>query len=244
MSFRSWFALAGLIAELLSTEAQSQNIPFPFDKKVLVTISALALPTPCNGQIPCFLTTPTSISEAEANNYLTTIGARGDTWANFIQRNGFATGGDDHATYFNNGDLRLGRDMHCRTNATSNPNQPKVACYVANYGPPPFIAGAGGAPGQANPAWPNQSQALSDALSGFATRNPKPFAVVAMEYSPTPSSAMGVQVRELDGVTSYLNPSACLFSNAVGPPSNADVDTGIQVEAGDLISITAQGQIW
>jgi hypothetical protein len=202
--------------------AFAQNVPFPFDKhSILPSVTSLALPTPCNGQTPCFLTLPTTISETEAENYLNVIGARTDTWAKFIERNGFATGGSDHATYFNNGDLQFGRDMYCRTNPGNKPNQEKVACYVANYGQPPFIAGVGGAPGAANPLWVTQSpsQAISDALTGAATRNPTPFAVVAMEYSPTPAPLPVItQVHEYDGVTSALNPSSCLGSHVDGPP--------------------------
>jgi hypothetical protein len=73
------------------------------------------------------------------------------------------------ATYFNKGDLELGRRMFC----TKKINAGDVACYVTNYGDP---AGSGG-PG------PQQSEAA--ALAAAVAQNSAALvATVAMEYRP------------------------------------------------------------
>jgi hypothetical protein len=70
--------------------------------------------------------------------------------------------GDEVSTiYYNNGDLQLGREMHCRPYPPA-PGQ-SVACYVTNYGAP------GG----------DSVSSLHDAVNGN-----NPVATVAMEYSP------------------------------------------------------------
>ena len=109
----------------------------------------LQLPDACNGfnlnLVKCWLRRPVSGSATATDGYYRNIRAITgsgstlvrDTLDQFKARNGFAPSvGDVRAIYFNEGDLRLGRDMHCRQNGL------KVACYVSNYGEPPFIDGA------------------------------------------------------------------------------------------------------
>lgn len=93
-------------------------------------------------------------SATEAAEYYaeTEVPATFDAWKSAY---GFASG-DITATYYNNFDLGLGRDMHCRKDGDD------VACYVTNYG----IAPGGPA-----------STALNHALSGT-----NPVATVAMVY--------------------------------------------------------------
>jgi hypothetical protein len=89
----------------------------------------------------------------------------------------FGTPGDVSAVYYNNGDLGLGRSMHCRTSGTA------TACYVSNFadhnaaGNPIF----GGTPAQ-------QQDAIAQA--GAATN---PVATVAMVYDPTAPAAQTVK---------------------------------------------------
>jgi len=83
--------------------------------------------------------------EVEAWNYYCAIGVDPTGCANSQQptltlddwkaANGFpATGHPDaYAAYGNLGDLRIGRDMNCVQSSNQN-----VACYVTNYGSPPF----------------------------------------------------------------------------------------------------------
>jgi hypothetical protein len=90
-----------------------------------------------------------------------------------------------HAFYFNKGDLQLGRDMNC---VQSGPN---IACYVSNYGPPPFKAG------KENPLWPNPDAALNAAINQTPlTTDPDNglFATVAMVFNPSGVGPNGDQV--------------------------------------------------
>jgi hypothetical protein len=84
--------------------------------------------------------------------------------------NGFDTNPDDaSAYYFNNGDLKLGRHMHCR-----NTGGGAVACYVSNYGQPGH----------------------DDYLGPLSAARNMPasyVATVCMEYNPTPTDGTNVQ---------------------------------------------------
>jgi hypothetical protein len=78
--------------------------------------------------------------------------------------NGFDSGGDTVAYFYNGGDLGLGREMHCKQTGA------KLACYVTNYGQP-------GADPQTS---------ITAAISGA-----DPIATVAMEYGPPPTGGGG-----------------------------------------------------
>ena len=56
-----------------------------------------------------------------------------DHWkgANGFNTNGTPAPGEASALYFNNGDLKFGRDMHCRV---TNNTPGAIACYVSNFG--------------------------------------------------------------------------------------------------------------
>lgn len=49
-------------------------------------------------------------------------------------------GGETRATYYNRGDLGLGRDMHC-VDRTSDTTDGQIACYVSNYVSAPKVNG-------------------------------------------------------------------------------------------------------
>jgi len=97
----------------------------------------------------------------------TPTAARG-TFSAWKATNGFSAdpltpaAGEFRGIYFNNGDLQLGRDMHCRKNGSD------AACYVTNFGASVF-GGPQGEPGLA----------IHDAI-----HNAAPLASVAMEYHP------------------------------------------------------------
>ena len=82
----------------------------------------------------------------------------------WLTANGF-TSGEPQAIYFNNGDLKFGRNMHCRV--TNIPSTGGAACYVSNYG---------------KVGEDDSGQALIDAR----TPGQAPVATVAMEYNPEP----------------------------------------------------------
>lgn len=106
-----------------------------------------------------------------------TPGGTRDTLDHWKNVNGFFNPPTNEATatYFNNGDLKFGRDMHCReTNTTTH----ALACYVSNFG----IVGTD----DALAAVPAAEQYEA---SGQIT--PQPAATVCMEYDPTtPANAV------------------------------------------------------
>lgn len=118
-------------------------------------------------------------------------GAQRNTLNGWKQANGFHIDGslvlgEATAIYFNNGDLKFGRDMHCRqTNTTTN----ATACYVSNFG----TVGTD----DAVPALASAEQ--YEAASQAATA-PQPTATVAMEYDPV----KGVQFFAYDSGGNYL----------------------------------------
>ena len=114
------------------------------------------------------------VNPTEEGEYATAV----DAWAgagsranftDFKNTNGFPAS-EATVVYFNNGDLKLGRDMHCRQTASN-----RIACYVSNYldkAQPP----AGAAPAllaAANAHLNNATNLL--------------FATVAMEWDPNPN---------------------------------------------------------
>ncbi|HET9623787.1 MAG TPA: hypothetical protein VFP84_20585 [Kofleriaceae bacterium] len=78
---------------------------------------------------PDWLGAKGDISTAETATYYNTWGAPA-TLADFKSRYGFPSG-EVTATYYNDGDLGLGREMHCRK--FSSFFLGGVACYVTNY---------------------------------------------------------------------------------------------------------------
>jgi carboxypeptidase family protein len=133
-----------------------------------------------------------------------------DTWAGgdhsnfarFLETNHFADGGEASAVYFNNADLKLGRDMHCRKRSDN-----VIACYVSNYldGMAP--------PGTA--AIVLQTTANAHAHPGTVT----PFATVAMEWKPDTTSdgiATSVQFWAYNGQGDRLT-EALLDSEGAKP---------------------------
>jgi mono/diheme cytochrome c family protein len=99
--------------------------------------------------------------------------------------NGFVAGVTDvTATYFNEFDLRFGREMHCIASGAG-----KVACYVTNYGQKP-----NGDPGPGGP----QDLALRDAVL-----RANPVATVAMEYDPAEGTS-SVQFYVYNGAGNYV----------------------------------------
>lgn len=68
----------------------------------------------------------------ETLNYYDTILAP-KTLADFITKYEFPLG-ETRAIYYNNGDLGIARDMHCKTFTPPAPADPVTACYVTNYG--------------------------------------------------------------------------------------------------------------
>lgn len=197
-------------------------------------------PTPT---VPSHGTTFISLRSGGANGaaYYAAIGATGDTFDAFKQRNGFIAppprnGTDPHvkAQYFNAGDLNLGRDMNCLPGAGG-----RLACYVSNY-----------TALDAN----NRPIFSDDPSAAFqAMHSAPPFATVAMEYvPPTTIGPVTLEVRECDGKpTGTVSVGSCGLD--ARPPINVgeirdpapgiDVDTGIDLQPGDRLQISATGAV-
>jgi hypothetical protein len=111
-------------------------------------------------------------------------GGNRDTLAHWQSHNGFPGSGEATAIYFNNGDLKFGRNMHCRVTGSGT-----TACYVSNSG----VVGTD-----------DSATALSDA------RDPTkaPVATVAMEYDPAAPAGLNVQFWAYKGDGSYLAAAA------------------------------------
>jgi hypothetical protein len=164
---------------------------------------------------PSFTDAPANLSEA--SKYYCSIGvdptscAAGNTpqyaFTQWKSDNGFPGTGfpPAHAFYFNNLDLKLGRDMNCVQSGAN------ISCYVSNYGPQPFDP----ATGLENPSWPNADAAVDAAINQTPPCNPPDavhclglFATVAMTFNPTgfPNG---------DNVTFYVfNAAGNLVNNA------------------------------
>jgi hypothetical protein len=113
------------------------------------------------------------------------------------QQNGFlpTPTGEATAIYFNNGDLKFGRDMHCRV---TNSGTGATACYVSNFG----IVGT-------DDSVTALGQAEAYEASGKVT--PQPAATVAMEYDPV----KGVQFWAYHGdvITGGVSDGGLYFPN-------------------------------
>ncbi|MCM3901634.1 MAG: hypothetical protein ND866_07995 [Pyrinomonadaceae bacterium] len=240
------------LTPLQVVSARAQNEPtVGFFSAFFFDFGQFNLPRPCSDRTQadryCYLSRKGIGNDITADNYYKNTGARrlnavggpvDDTLEDFQQRNGFPDN-EVHAIYFNGGDLQLGRDMHCREGSEVSPGSPRIACYVSNYGPPPYLVNVD----KPNPDYPNPTRALDEATRQIV----HPFATVAMEYSPTPPTVT-IPVVEGFGITSNPNPPrGCPFVGYIISPGglpNRDVDTGIDVEPGDDISFSASGTIW
>jgi hypothetical protein len=159
---------------------------------------------------------PTTYQQAtDAQN-----GGTRDTLIHWKQANGFPIGGtpapgqlcatipgEACGLYFNNGDLKFGRDMHCRiTNASTG----ATACYVSNFG----AVGTDDAPTALNdPA----AGAIAYEASGQTLATAQPTATVTMEYDPNASDRLfGVQFWAYNTAGNYIA-AAALDSQGAKP---------------------------
>jgi hypothetical protein len=125
---------------------------------------------------------PTLPDEANYKNAVTAwAGSARATLTDFKNANGFPNADEATAVYFNDGDLKLGRDMHCRLASGG-----RIACYVTNYlngASPP----AGAAP------------VLLSATSAHNGGSDPAFATVAMEWDPGKGDDTAVQFYVYNG---------------------------------------------
>jgi hypothetical protein len=152
-----------------------------------------------------------TITDNSANYQMATDAQPGgsrDTLNKWKAANGFHTDGtpapgEASGIYFNNGDLKFGRDMHCRV---TNNTPGATACYVSNFG----------SVGQ-NDASLALSQARAYEASGQSA--PQPVATVTMEFDPTAGASM-VQFWAYRGDGTYL---ALPVLDSQGPKPMPDI---------------------
>lgn len=162
---------------------------------------------PANASKPYFLAYVTggTITDQSAQYQQATnaqVGGSRNTFTLWKQANGFPAADEAIAVYFNNGDLKFGRDMHCRiTNVANN----ALACYVSNFG----VVGT-------DDAITAVTQAETYESSGQTVGTP--VATVAMEYDPT-KGANAVQFWAYHGDGSYF-PNPALDSQGAKPMPN------------------------
>ena len=146
-------------------------------------------------------------------------GGTRDTLEHWKQANGFPAADEAQAIYFNNGDLKLDRDMHCRV---KDPATHAAACYVSNFGQPGVDMDA-------------QDFANARAYEANPGGPVKPTATVAMEYDGT-TRADGtpgfesVQFWAYDGNGDYLQQAAL---DNQGPKPLPDICLGCHQGAYD-----------
>jgi hypothetical protein len=136
---------------------------------------------------PDYLGRKGDISDLETKQYYGQIQAP-DTLNGFLTKYGF-NGTETTATYYNEADLGLGREMHCKYISTAGGTG--AACYVKNYG---VLNG--------QPVFGGDSNlALQDAVARTNS-----FATVAMVYVPPRSNPNSVQfiVYDAQGQRSTL----------------------------------------
>lgn len=155
-------------------------------------VSTSNIPTPAAG-FTGFLGRKGQISAAETAQYYATTNAPA-TLNDFKTRYGF-NGSEVNATYYNDGDLGLGREMHCKTYVVSFiPPKIGLACYVKNYSGVHNAAGTGIAAFNVNP-----TTVLADAVARQHS-----FATVAMTYEP-PSGPNAVKFVVYDAAGARAN---------------------------------------
>lgn len=146
-------------------------------------------------------------------------GGSRDTLDHWKSANNFPSG-EATAIYFNNGDLKFGRDMHCRvTNAVTN----ALACYVSNFG----IVGTDDA---------ITALQAAEQYEASGQTAPAPGATVTMEYDPV----KGVQfwAYKTDG-SYFISPPPALDSQ--GPKTMPDICMGCH--QGTYNGSTTQGVV-
>ena len=176
---------------------------------------------------------------ADVGNHYYTLSAPASLTA-FKQRYGFSdtrpyTNGEVEATYYNKGDLGIGRNMHCRIfiDATGR----GLACYVRNYANNKGLAGVDTVDFGAD-----ETAYLDAAIHADATKH---FATVAMvQYDNSPRVDFMVyafKLRTRTGqIVEFLSPTATLDNNA----SNIAVPTNCQsCHGGTYSGSTTQGGI-
>jgi hypothetical protein len=118
------------------------------------------------------------------------------TFPTWLSTNGFGgSATETKAVYFNNGDLKFGRSMHCRSVAHAGTPfaQDYIACYVSNFGSVGLDFG-------------DQPHATGTSVLSDAYSNTNVVATVAMEYHPDQTDKVQFWAYKADG-SYFPNPA-------------------------------------
>jgi hypothetical protein len=146
------------------------------------------------------------------------VGGSRANFGDFKSTNNF-NGSEASAVYFNNADLKLGRDMHCHRTIAN-----RIACYVSNY---------------LDHALPPASSltALQAAAAGHNGGASLPFATVAMEWDPDPNHVdTSVQFFVYDGNGVRVNLAALDSEGAKPVPQICQACHGGYYDATDHLA--------
>lgn len=199
----SWSSIGVACAGVSNTKSGQQRIAAGHVGLASTARTPLDLPV---AQKPDWLGYKGDIAASETAEYYAGWGAP-LTLAAFKSAYGFSPGSDVSATFYNNGDLGLGREMHCRAPIANT----LVACYVTNYS---------GVAGQA------VFGVDPNVVLGHAVSRTSSFATVAMVFDARVSAkvdfvvydAVGNRVNsaKLDSVGSHQSvPNVCLTCHGI-----------------------------
>ena len=199
-------------------------VPYPYDGcKAAVVFNDTGIPPTSDH----FLIQGTVVDTSADYQTQTTTGlyAGRDTFAHWLTANGFG-GAETRAIYFNNGDLRFGRSMHCRNVQHSNIGFTAdwIACYVSNFG----TVGVDFNQQASNP--------LTDAYA-----NTNVVATVAMEYHPEQTNKVQFWAFKGDNPVAtagdyFPNPALDVEGNKPMPQICMGCHQGVYGGTGQLVS--------
>jgi cytochrome c553 len=205
----SWGAIGTACVGLGKTTsmfASTTNLPTPPGNAALFSV---------NG----FLGRKGEITPAETDQYYATTGAPA-TLALFKTKYGFPAANEVTATFYNDGDLGLGREMHCRA-FVNGVGQVGVACYVTNY------SGVANGSGVGIPAF----NVDPDTVLDDAVARQHAFATVAMAYEPPANAVNAVRFVVYDAAGNRANQAQLdSTSNNTSIPNNCLACHGISAQ--------------
>ena len=221
---RRWPAGGVLRLRVVGASGEVLAVRFHDSEEIAPVTNGMVLvspsPTPAEADArPRFLDRRNAVDVAETLEYYEAIGAPA-TLTDFKTQFGFdAT--NVATTYYNAGDLGIGREMHCRAQDGA------VACYVSNYGE------FGG----------NARMALAAAVEGAnAGGSLGAFATVAMVYQPPASAPNSVRFMVYGAAGGLVNEAQLdQFGDNVSIPNNClNCHGGARYEPGQNAVIGAR----
>jgi hypothetical protein len=165
----------------------------PYGDGTLAHLLSTGTQPSLRGTPPAYLSRKGTSSDAETTQYYGATGADA-TLADFKTHYGFGAAGSDEIStvYYNDGDLGLGREMHCKSFVAKGGATGR-ACFVTNYG-----RAANGTPVFAGDPATVLAETVA-CVNGQCLGKNAPVATVAMVYAPPISALNSVKFIVFDG---------------------------------------------